>query len=215
MLAKTLSLDREQGQPATRRRVETQILHFDGVDWQTYTYQWNDEQSDASLLDAAGAERTFDIIDANAPGGKRQQTWRFASRAECQRCHNKWSGSVLGFIPAQLNKDYDYGGSLASQLDTLAHIKIYEQPLPTDKPPRLASPRDPTADREGRARAYLHANCSHCHRQHAGGAVLSMMHFDLPLEKTNMVGVRPTQGTFGIHAAPMNCLPYGKAVTLL
>ena len=28
-----------------------------------------------------------------------------------------------------------------------------------------------------------------------------MMHFDLPLEKTNMLGIRPTQGTFGIHAA--------------
>lgn len=30
---------------------------------------------------------------------------------------------------------------------------------------------------------------------------MSMMHFDLPLEKTQMVGVRPMQGTFGIHAA--------------
>lgn len=28
-----------------------------------------------------------------------------------------------------------------------------------------------------------------------------MMHFDLPLEKTNMIGTRPSQGTFGIHAA--------------
>ncbi len=36
---------------------------------------------------------------------------------------------------------------------------------------------------------------------HAGGAVLSHMHYDLPLDKTNMVGTRPSQGTFGIHAA--------------
>jgi putative heme-binding domain-containing protein len=28
-----------------------------------------------------------------------------------------------------------------------------------------------------------------------------MMHYDLPIEKTNMLGTRPTQGTFGIHAA--------------
>jgi uncharacterized repeat protein (TIGR03806 family) len=200
VLAKTLSLDMEHGNPSSRRRVETQILHFDGIDWQTYTYQWNDEQSDALLLDASGAERTFDIVDAQTPGGTRQQTWRFSGRAECQRCHNKWSGSALGFIPAQLNKDHNYGGSLASQLDTLEHIKIYETPLPTEKRPRLANPHDPSADQEGRARAYLHANCSHCHRQHAGGAVLSMMHYDLPLEKTAMLGVRPTQGTFGIHA---------------
>jgi putative heme-binding domain-containing protein len=36
---------------------------------------------------------------------------------------------------------------------------------------------------------------------HAGGSVLSKMNYDLPLEATDMVGVRPTQGTFGIHAA--------------
>ena len=36
---------------------------------------------------------------------------------------------------------------------------------------------------------------------HAGGAVLSHMHFDLPLAETNMLNARPTQGTFGIHAA--------------
>jgi uncharacterized repeat protein (TIGR03806 family) len=201
VFAKTLSLDMQRGNPSSRRRVETQILHFDGADWQTYSYQWNDEQSDASLLDAAGVERTFDIVDANAAGGKRQQTWRFSGRAECQRCHNKWSGFALGFITPQLNKDHDYNGSSASQLDTLAHIKVFEQPLPTEKRPRLADPRDSSADQDSRARAYLHANCSHCHRQHAGGAVFSMMHFELPLEKTAMLGLRPTQGTFGIHAA--------------
>ena len=200
VFAKTLSLDRQQGQPASRRRVETQLLHFDGIDWQTYSYQWNDEQTDAVLLAAAGAEKTFDITDATTPGGKRSQTWRFSSRAECQRCHNKWSGSALGFIPAQLNKDHNYGGMSASQLDTLAHIKLIEMP-PTEQRPRLANPHDPSADQDGRARAYLHANCSHCHRQHAGGAVLAKMHFDLPLEKTDMVNLRPTQGTFGIHAA--------------
>ncbi len=201
VFAKTLSLEMQHGQPSSRRRIETQLLHFDGIDWQTYTYQWNDDQSDAVLLATAGAERSFDIVDADAPGRKRQQTWRFSGRAECQRCHNKWSGSALGFIAAQLNKDHDYGGASTSQLDTLAHIKIFEQPPPPEKRPQLANPRDPSADQDSRARAYLHANCSHCHQQHAGGAVLSMMHFDLPLAKTNMLGARPSQGTFGIHAA--------------
>lgn len=201
VFAKTLSLNTQRGNPTNRRRIETQILHFDGIDWQTYSYRWNNSQSDAVLLDAAGEESNYEVLDDHAPGGKRQRTWRFSSRAECQRCHNKWSGSALGFIPAQLNKDHDYGGTMVSQLDTLAHIKLFESPPPTEKRPQLANPQNSTADLEGRARAYLHANCSACHRQHAGGAVLSMMHFDLPLEKTNMIGTRPSQGTFGIHAA--------------
>jgi putative heme-binding domain-containing protein len=60
---------------------------------------------------------------------------------------------------------------------------------------------DITRSVDDRARSYLHANCGHCHRTHAGSAVLSKMTFDLPLDKTDMLGVRPTQGTFGLHDA--------------
>src|SRR5262249_128114 len=61
VLVKTLGLELETGNRASRRRIETQILHFDGLDWQPYTYQWNDDQTDAVLLGPAGAERTFDV----------------------------------------------------------------------------------------------------------------------------------------------------------
>lgn len=201
VLVKTLSLDMQHGDPASRRRVETQILHFDGSEWRPYTYQWNDEQSDATLVGAAGTERTFDVVDPNAVGGIRRQTWRFAGRSECQRCHNRWSGPALAFNTPQLNRDHDFGDGPASQLDMLAQIRLLDPPVSPEGRPRLADPRDETADLDGRARAYLQANCAHCHRMHAGGSVLSQMHYDLPLNKTNMLGARPTQGTFGIHAA--------------
>lgn len=206
VLVKTLSLEMERGNPASRRRIETQILHFDGLEWQPYTYQWSDDQTDARLLDAAGAERTFDVTDAQAPGGKRQQAWRFSGRAECQRCHNKWSGPPLAFNTHQLNRELPGTGSSAgsdttSQVDLFASIQLFEKALPESKRPKLANPRDTSADLESRARAYLHTNCAHCHRLHAGSSVLSKMQIDLPLAKTDMVGVRPTQGTFGIHAA--------------
>ncbi len=202
VLVKTHSLELESGNPLTSRRIETQILHFDGIEWMPYTYQWNDEQSDALLVAAAGTEQAFDIADSTLRGGKRKQTWRFAGRAECQRCHNKWSGPAIAFNTPQLNKPHDYGGSLVSQIDALAEMKLFEKPVVIDpKLPKLASPYDASANQEDRARAYLHTNCAHCHRLHAGSAVLSKMPFDLPLDKTDMIGVRPTQGTFGIHAA--------------
>ncbi|MEO2029066.1 MAG: PQQ-dependent sugar dehydrogenase [Fuerstiella sp.] len=201
VLVKTLSLDMQQGDPTTRRRIETQILHFDGVELMPYTYQWNDEQTDATLVDASGAEHTFEIQDSAAIHGVRQQTWRFSGRAECQRCHNRWSGPALAFNTSQLARNHNYDGSTASQLETFAHIGLIEKAVDTSKQPSLASPYDATASLDHRARAYLHANCAHCHRLHAGGAVLSHMHFDLELDKTNMLKTRPTQGTFGIHAA--------------
>ena len=201
VLVKTLSLDLKSGDPASRRRIETQILHFDGIEWMPYTYQWNDEQTDALLVDAAGAERTFDISDPLAAGGKRTQTWRYSGRAECQRCHNKWSGPAIAFNAPQLNRSHDYGGSSLPQLDALAQMRLFEKPIDAKNRTKIASPQDASAPPDDRARAYLHANCAHCHRLHAGSAVLSKMPFDLPLDKTDMVGVRPTQGTFGIHAA--------------
>jgi putative heme-binding domain-containing protein len=205
VLAKTLSLDLRAGDPTSRLRVETQVLHFDGAEWQTYSYRWNDEQTDAVLVDAAGAECTFDMADAAAPGGTRRQTWRFAGRAECQRCHNKWSGPPLAFNAPQLNKPVNkpdaYDGRLVSQLDVLSELGLFERPIADENRPRLADPCDISADLDARARAYLQVNCAHCHRMHAGSSALSKMHYDLPLDKTDMVGVRPTLGTFGMHGA--------------
>ena len=64
VLAKTLSLEMEAGNPQSRRRLETQILHFDGTDWHAYTYAWNEEQTDATLVPAGGKEQTFTVKDA-------------------------------------------------------------------------------------------------------------------------------------------------------
>ena len=201
VLVKTLSLEMHRGDPASRRRIETQILHYDGIDWMPYTYQWNDEQTDASLVGGTGTERTFEIIDPEATGGKRAQTWRFSGRAECQRCHNKWSGPALAFNTPQLNKDLDPDGKYLSQIDLFAQIGLLEKPVAAENRPKLASPGNMSATLDDRARAYLQVNCAHCHRMHAGGSVLSLMHYDVPLEQTNMVGARPSQGTFGIYAA--------------
>ena len=201
VLARTLSIEMQQGDPATRHRVETQILHFDGTVWNPYTYKWNIEQTDATLVGASGSEFTLEIADSDAPAGIRKQTWRFAGRAECQRCHNSWSGPPLGFNTAQLNRHHNYGRVSASQLETYTHIGLIESLAPSENSPQLTNPVDTTASVEDRARAYLHTNCSHCHRMHAGGSVLSEMQFDLPLDNTKMINARPSQGTFGIHGA--------------
>ncbi|QDV14364.1 Soluble aldose sugar dehydrogenase YliI precursor [Rosistilla oblonga] len=201
VLVKTLSLDMEHGNPATRQHVETQILHYDGIDWLPYTYAWNQQQTDATLVPSDGDQRAFEIVDPASPGGLRNQTWRFAGRAECQRCHNSWSGPPLGFNSLQLNCDLDIGDAHVSQLDRLAEIGLLDKPIDPQDRESLVDPSDTSAETAPRARAYLQANCAHCHRQHAGGAVLSKMHSDVPLSETNMLDARPSQGTFGIHSA--------------
>src|SRR5262249_31543170 len=44
-------------------------------------------------------------------------------------------------------------------------------------------------------------NCAHCHRRGGGGSAAFDVQYSLPLAKTNLLGARPTQGTFNIHHA--------------
>jgi putative heme-binding domain-containing protein len=207
VLAKTLSLEMECGNPKSRRRIETQVLHFDGVNWHGYTYEWNDEQTDATLVPAVGKERVLSVVDAKAPGGHRKQTWHFPGRAECMTCHNPWANHSLAFTLAQLDKKHDYGDVTADQLATLRHIGIVtrvsrkdseDPPEPQD---RLTNPYDTSADLNERARSYLHVNCSHCHQMGAGGTADLEFRHEIPLDQTKTLEVRPVQGTFEIYNA--------------
>jgi putative heme-binding domain-containing protein len=214
VLAKTITLELERGNPRSRRRLETQVLHYDGETWHGYSYKWNDAQTDADLVPAGGADERFTVIDPESPGGKRRQTWHFASRGECLTCHNPWTGFALGFNLAQLNGDHDYCGMVANQLRafkdaglvTLLHHEENAEgtaatPLAETAAPRLTDPGDAKAKLAERARAYLHVNCSHCHQFGAGGTADIELRHTIPLDKTKIVDVRPVQGTFGMADA--------------
>ncbi len=215
VLMKTLSLEMVHGEPVSTRKVETQILHFNGYDWRGYSYRWNGDQTDAELVEATGEKATFEIDDSTAPGGQRRQTWRFPSRMECIRCHNPWAEFSLAFNVAQLNRPDEQTGQ--NQLELLQQMGVFhnapqnvnsndpfavaEPPLPVDEQPQLVDPINESVDLSLRARAWLHVNCAHCHRFNGGGSARIYLPFDTPLKKTEAVSTRPTQGTFGIHDA--------------
>jgi putative heme-binding domain-containing protein len=211
VLARTISLEMERGKPASWRRLETQILHFDGTTWHGYTYEWNDDQTDALLVPAAGRDRTFTIRDAQAPGGKRRQTWHFPSRTECLTCHNPWAGGVLAFTLPQLSVLMDNGGVSADQIEILQQKGIITPSREAGQAPvdpkeltrsyQFVDPYNDHWDLNSRARSYLHVNCSHCHQFGAGGTADIELRYDVPLPQTKTLGVRPVQGTFDIEGA--------------
>lgn len=206
VLAKTISLEMERGNPESRRRLETQILHYDGAAWRGYSYAWNEEQTDATLVPAPGMDRSLVVTDSKAPGGRRHQTWHFPSRAECFQCHNPWAGYALAFTLAQLNKDHAYGPVIDNQLRTLEHAGVVTM-VPAEKrrrfqlPAKLTDPSDPAATMNERARSYLHVNCSHCHQFGAGGTADLTLRHEVPITQTKIFDVRPVQGTFEIADA--------------
>jgi glucose/arabinose dehydrogenase len=100
------------------RRIETRLLTLQHGKWAGYSYEWNDEQTDAVLLPTAGKDRPFAV-------GKRQQTWHYPSRVECQVCHSRAANFVLGPSLLQMNRDHDYGGVIDNQLRALEHIEVF------------------------------------------------------------------------------------------
>lgn len=197
VLAKTLSLEMKAGDPATRRRVETQVLHFTGESWAAYSYRWNEAQTDADLVPAAGAEMTLSIADDDAPEGRREQAWRLAGRAECLRCHNTWAGPPLSFNCEQLLTPAAHEVSEIHRLAEKGWITLPAE-LPKE---RLVPPHDPHASLTDRARSWLHANCAQCHRQNAGGSASVFFNHELPLDRTRLVDQPPVRGAFGISDA--------------
>jgi putative heme-binding domain-containing protein len=221
VLVKTISLDTVGPRSLVEKRVETQLLHFDGDDWRAYTYAWRDDQTDADLVPADGAEKTFTVAAGGkvekavwAPVGKRELVWTFHSRSQCMSCHNSWSEYALGFNVMQLNRAPLFGsGSAPNQLVTLTGRGYAHRVAPDDKvlPPFDAesvkkepalAPLVADAPLDVRARSYLHVNCAHCHRFGGGGGqVVLELDFAKPLKETGVLDVRPRQGDFGLPDA--------------
>jgi uncharacterized repeat protein (TIGR03806 family) len=204
VLVKTFFLETE---PGKKRRLETRLLvasivggteEYGDQVWSGYTYIWNDEQSDAELADIKGVNREFTIKTAS---GERKQNWHFPSRAECTMCHTVTAKYALGVNTLQMNRDHDYGGVVANQLATLEHIGLFDRklPAPPEQLGKLVDYKDEKAPLNERARAYLHANCSHCHRKWGGGNAEFQLLANLPLKETGTIGIKPGQGTFELN----------------
>jgi len=220
VLAKTFSLEMVAGDPASERKLETQLLHFDGLHWHGYSYAWNEAGTDADLVPAQGASMSLSITDGRAPGGRREQAWRFLGRSECQRCHNEWAGTTLAFKVEQLNRDVAAAGGsrVVNQLRQFRSSGLLEdvviepdlgadpfatvrRPGPEDELPRLADPHNQAAPLDARARAYLHVNCAGCHRFGGGSVPHVHLNAEIATPDLEVLGMRPARGDFAIPEA--------------
>ncbi len=217
VIVKTVSIEARLAGESTPHpkttRLETQILHREASSWRPYSYVWNESQSDAELVESAGFTRLLQVEES--AGEIREVPYRFAARTECLLCHNPWvekkttifgvqSSSPLAVSTLQLNRDHPDGGLAENQLTTYRRIGLLEvDAKETDghSSERFANPYDESADLNARARAYLHVNCAHCHQFNAGGAATIALSHDVKLEEMKAIGVRPSQGSFGISDA--------------
>lgn len=177
--------------------VETRLMvrHADG-EWGGYSYEWNEEGTDANLL-SAGKTKTVE-----------GQEWRYPSRAQCMNCHtapngNTGSERVLGLETAQINRDLIYPGNLiANQIQTMATVGYFTaNPGSPDNLAKMPNPHDTTANLIDRSRAYLHSNCSNCHQPNGPGRGGMDFRFASNWATAGYCNQTPSLGNFGITDA--------------
>jgi hypothetical protein len=168
------------------KKIETRLfVRYADASWAGYSYEWNDDQSDAVLLPAG---KTKPLA-----GG---QSWYFPSRGECFACHTPVAGFTLGLETRQLDRD-EAG---ANQLARFA--SLFDRTVTPGALPPLRAADTAGASVEERARGYLHANCSMCHREGSGaGAATLDLRIDKPFGETKTCNVAPQGGEIGVAGA--------------
>jgi hypothetical protein len=170
--------------------VETRLFMHQSDDpmmgWVGYGYEWNEAQTEATIApDSRDTGKMFNT-------GTRTVTWNYPSRMDCIKCHDPLGGSTLGPETAQLNRTVN----AANQIDTFTSMNLFETPPAKPYQAALLLPYSGqlgTADAtpatlERRARSYMHANCSFCHRPQ-GQFPNFDLRFDTPLAMASICNV--------------------------
>jgi len=142
--------------------VETRLLVRYDAGWRALPYVWNDAQDEA-VLEVAGAEREIDMVTDD---GSDRFVYIVPDQNQCAGCHVPDLTSKrlqpLGPKAWQLDRPFpDAGGG--NQLEHWAATGIL--PGLPDGALHGMIRTDQAAPLETRARAYLDANCAHCHNE--------------------------------------------------
>jgi uncharacterized repeat protein (TIGR03806 family) len=177
--------------------VETRLfMHHDDQTWVGYSYQWDEAQTDATLVPDERRNVMFNT-------GTRSVPWNYPSRTDCMKCHNPAAGSTIGPQTRQMNHMIDG----ANQIDTLKGMAFFDKPpsapyqeaLVTPYPGQAGTP-PAGATVEQKVRSYLEANCAFCHRPDGDFANLDLR-FDTVFKNMFLCNVDPMQGDVGVQGS--------------
>lgn len=222
VLVKTFSLPLAENTAGHRTRIETRLMIRQDGQWYGYSYEWNEEQTDAILVEASGKKVDLKLASTGAGSETKKLTWSYPSRSDCMVCHSRAANYVLGLSVLQLNRNATRANKEVSQLDHFVSLGLlrandkkeketatedaddsrkFELPSPASELAHLVDPADESIALEARVRSYLHSNCAHCHVKEGGGNSKFSVAFDASLSATDLVNGLPVHDAYGITDA--------------
>jgi hypothetical protein len=193
------------------------VVTLDGVptEWVGYAYQWDDAQTDATIVGTVDVEGSDTGVSAmfhvTPTTGAAPQTisWDYPSRINCITCHTATmptttptSGYTLGLETVQLNRVAT--GDTMNQIDKLTALGLFETAPGKPFKTALVAPYPPPAGAtlEQRARSYLHANCGFCHRPDGVYSGFDVR-YDVPFKSTLVCNSPPGKSDLGVTGATL------------
>jgi hypothetical protein len=125
VIVKSFQLELQENVSDSRRWIETRLMTKQQGEWVGYSYAWNEDQTDATLVESPGKDKLYAIQSAS--GAVQQQKWRYPSRTECMVCHTRAARYVLGLSTLQMNRMHDYGdGVVMNQLEAYETMGLFQ-----------------------------------------------------------------------------------------
>ncbi|HEY1075831.1 MAG TPA: parallel beta-helix domain-containing protein [Fontimonas sp.] len=232
VIAKTFAFRKGTEENIVETRLLIKRATSTGVLWQGLPYLWSTDAQGRRIatLQVAGAtarvEWDFEDPDPAVKDGLGQRQryqgssngYQIPQANQCVTCHQREdleSGSApIGPKVRNLNRDYDYGGSVGvrNQLDHWcraglmtgcpADLAQAEKAVTWNVPGSSGAVPDSPEDLEARARAYLESNCAHCHTP-KGVAKSTRLSLDLWQISDGVVTPRPVNRDYGVCKSPV------------
>ena len=169
VLVKTFGFLHDLRDPSLgERMIETRLLIREESRWRPEVYLWNEDASEAYL---APAGRIVPVTFVDEAGETVSIDYRVPSHTQCRNCHGGATPiRPLGPRTSQMDLVHAYPEGEQNQIDRLVELGWLEARPEADDVivDYQAVMDDPDASFEEldvAARAYLHANCAHCHRE--------------------------------------------------
>jgi uncharacterized repeat protein (TIGR03806 family) len=206
VLVKTFAYPRDARSPTSPLRLlETRIIVKTREGFIPHTYVWNEAQTEAVRQVAAPPVQVSWIDEM---GVTQRNEYVIPNTNQCLTCHGQ--RGVTAPL-AMRNDQLDRVGAGGNQVDAMAARGWFDvAPPPAAMRSRFAAPGDETAEVAARARAYLHANCGHCHNPR-DTSTASMTGLNLEASETTPVALgvcrRPAMAGAGAGGLSYDVVP--------